>query len=103
MNAPVNVVASSQCPPTISPGGTGGCEVNVDANAGLRIRQGLDVALRADEFEVFVHSAPLELRRAVIVAAQVSQLQLAQAAYAGCDGGFSDAVFEREPLQPCDK
>ena len=73
MNAPVKVVVSSQWPPTISPGGTRGCEVDVDADAGFGIGQGLYVSLCADEFKVFVYGGALELRGAVFVTAEVPQ------------------------------
>ena len=55
-------------------GGTRGCEVDVDADAGFGIGQGLYVSLCADEFKVFVYGGALELRGAVFVTAEVRRL-----------------------------
>ena len=83
-------------------GGTGGGEVDVDADARFGVRQRLDVALGTDEFEVLVYDAALEFGVAVVVAAEVSQIKLAQAADAGRDGGFVDAVLKGELLKAGD-
>ena len=101
MNAPVKVVVSSQWPPTISPEGRAAARWMWTRMPVFG--QGLYVSLCADEFKVFVYGGALELRGAVFVTAEVPQVELAQAADAGCDGGLADAVGEGELLKASDE
>ena len=83
-------------------GGTGGGEVDVDADAAFG--QGLDVALGAHEFQVFVEGGSFEDGIAFgVMFAEVAKSELAQAADAGGYGGFSYAPGEGELFEAGDE
>ena len=65
---------------------------DMDMHTHTSFRQRLNVALGTYQFKVLVYGLSLKLGHALIVPAQVAELQLAKASYAGRDDSFANTL-----------